>query len=82
MKKFIFTLSSLVIAISLGAQSSKNLAELLGYPRDSKLLIIHADDMGVAHSVNMACIKAFDDKAITSGSIMVPVPGQWKLPHM
>ena len=74
MKKFILILSSLVIAISLSAQSTKNLAELLGYPKDSKLLIIHADDMGVAHSVNMACKTAFENKAITSGSLMVPCP--------
>ncbi len=47
---------------------------MLGYPGDSKLLIIHADDMGLAHSVNMACIRAFENKAITSGSIMVPCP--------
>jgi predicted glycoside hydrolase/deacetylase ChbG (UPF0249 family) len=41
---------------------------------DSKLLIIHADDMGLAHSVNEATIKAFDNKGITAGSIMVPCP--------
>lgn len=64
----------LLIAISISSQGNKNLAELLGYPRDSKLLIIHADDMGLAHSVNTACIKAFDSKGITSGSIMVPCP--------
>jgi len=74
MKKFILIISSLIIAISLSAQPTKNLAELLGYPKDSKLLIIHADDMGVAHSVNMACITAFETKSITSGSLMVPCP--------
>ncbi len=74
MKKFILALSCLLITITLNSQSNKNLAELLGYPRDSKLLIIHADDMGLAHSVNTACIKAFDNSSITSGSIMVPCP--------
>lgn len=74
MKKFILALSCLLITITLSSQNNKNLAELLGYPRDSKLLIIHADDIGLAHSVNTACIKAFDNKGITSGSIMVPCP--------
>lgn len=74
MKKIIFALVSLLITLNLNSQSNKNLAEMLGYPRDSKLLIIHADDMGLAHSVNTACIKAFDNKGITSGSIMVPCP--------
>jgi predicted glycoside hydrolase/deacetylase ChbG (UPF0249 family) len=75
MKKLLLFLTSLLITISLSSQGNKNLAEMLGYPRDSKLLIIHADDMGLAHSVNTACIKAFENLGITSGSIMVPC--QW-----
>ena len=74
MKKLFILLAGFLISMSITAQGGKNLAELLGYPRDSKLLIIHADDMGLSHSVNMACIKAFDYKGITSGSIMVPCP--------
>lgn len=74
MKKLILVLASLLITLTISSQGNKNLAELLGYPRDSKLLIIHADDMGLAHSVNSACIKAFDNKSITSGSIMLPCP--------
>jgi predicted glycoside hydrolase/deacetylase ChbG (UPF0249 family) len=74
MKKLLLVLTSLLITISLSSQVNKNLAEMLGYPRDSKLLIIHADDMGLAHSVNTACIKAFENMGITSGSIMVPCP--------
>jgi len=33
---------------------TKTLAERLGYPRDAKLLIVHADDLGAAHSINSA----------------------------
>jgi predicted glycoside hydrolase/deacetylase ChbG (UPF0249 family) len=74
MKKLILTFAAAITAITVSAQGSKNLADMLGLPHDSKLLIIHADDMGLSHSVNMACIKAFDSKGITSGSIMVPCP--------
>jgi predicted glycoside hydrolase/deacetylase ChbG (UPF0249 family) len=74
MKKSGLILISLFITLNLSSQGNKNLAELLGYPKDSKLLIIHADDMGLSHSVNTATIKAFDNKGITSGSIMVPCP--------
>jgi chitin disaccharide deacetylase len=74
MKKLILVFASLLITLSISSQGNKNLAELLGYPGDSRLLIIHADDMGLAHSVNTACISAFDKKGITSGSIMVPCP--------
>jgi hypothetical protein len=74
MKKSILFLASLFLSVLIYAQENKNLAELLGYPKDSKLLIIHADDMGLSHSVNTACIRAFESNSITAGSIMVPCP--------
>ncbi len=74
MKKIILVFAGIILNLALSAQGSKNLAERLGYPKDSKLLIMHADDMGLSHSVNTACIRAFENKGVTSGSIMVPCP--------
>ncbi len=56
------------------AQESKTTAERLGYPPDSKLLIIHADDLALAHSVDRASFTALDSRAVSSASIMVPCP--------
>ena len=52
----------------------QTLAEKLGYAADAKLLIVHADDIGLSQSVNDATLEAFSSGGITSGSIMVPCP--------
>ena len=63
----------LVVGSSLPAQT-RTVAERLGYPRDAKLLILHADDLGFAHSANAASFDALDKGVISSASIMVPTP--------
>jgi predicted glycoside hydrolase/deacetylase ChbG (UPF0249 family) len=52
----------------------RNLGERLGYDRDARLLIVHADDLGLAQSVNAAFISGLKTGLINSGSAMVPCP--------
>ena len=74
MRQLVFsTFLSLLAVSTLGAQT-RTAAERLGHPRDAKLVIVHADDIGVAHSENAASFDALDKGAINSGSIMMPTP--------
>ena len=66
----LFFFSSLTTALG----QTKTIAERLGYPSDSKLLIIHADDLAVAHSEDAASFDALDKNAMTSASVMIPCP--------
>ena len=52
----------------------KSVAEMLGHPADAKLLMIHADDLGLGHGVDEASFAALENRAVTTGSIMVPCP--------
>lgn len=65
-------LFSLAACCALSAQTT--VAERLGYPADAKLLIIHADDLAIAHSEDAASFEALDKGYVTSASVIVPGP--------
>jgi len=52
----------------------KTVQERLGYPASARLLVIHADDLGVNHSANRAIFEALEKGWVTSASILVPCP--------
>jgi len=69
----VLLLGSLLSTFPIGL-SAQNLVERLGYPPGTKLIIVHADDLGETHSVNAAAIKALQGGTINSASLMVPCP--------
>jgi predicted glycoside hydrolase/deacetylase ChbG (UPF0249 family) len=63
-----------------------SIAPFPGFSSSSKLLIIHADDLGLCQSVNRAIFTALESGAVTSASIMAPCPyfreaAEWAARH-
>jgi hypothetical protein len=66
------TLAGLLLStLSISAQT---LADRLGYPPGTRLVVVHADDLGVTHAVNAAAITGLEAGTINSASLMVPCP--------
>ncbi len=54
--------------------AAKTWGEKLGYPADKRVLILHADDVGMCEEANKAVIPYLLNKQIESASIMMPCP--------
>lgn len=73
MKQLLFILitCSLCIPYSNRAQTY---AEKLGYPKGSKVLILHVDDAGMSKESNKGVIESVEKGVANSFSIMMPCP--------
>jgi len=75
------------LAQELAANSAgKTVAERLGYSVGSRLLVIEAEDLGLAHSIDRATFEALDKGWVTSAEVLVPAPwfaevAQWSKSH-
>jgi len=52
----------------------ENWAEKLGYPKESRVVILHADDIGMCYEANHAAKNYLKNKEIQSAAAMVPCP--------
>jgi len=58
-------------ALPLGAEFP---AERLGFSRNARLLVIQAEDLGMAHSIDKATFEAVDKGWVTTAGVLVPGP--------
>ncbi len=54
--------------------SAKTVAEKLGYAAGARLLVIEAEDLGMAHSIDKASFEALEKGWVTTAGILVPGP--------
>jgi len=68
------SLSHLVLPSTLANRLSCSITQELGFEQNARVLIVHADDLGLAHSVNEVTFTALEQSVITSAAVMVPCP--------
>lgn len=61
-------------------------AEKLGYPSEKKVIILHADDVGMCEEANIAASPLLEDNYIQSAAVMAPCPNaddfiRWAIDH-
>ncbi|MBY0503285.1 MAG: polysaccharide deacetylase family protein [Bryobacteraceae bacterium] len=64
----------LVMILAASVVLGQSTAERLGYSPQDRVLMVHADDLGMSHTVNAASMEAFRHGLVTSASVMVPCP--------
>ena len=75
MMKFVVSFLLLVFQVQiLTAQTEATYAEKLGYPKGTKIIILHIDDMGMSYDSNLGGIEAMTKGVANSCSVMMPCP--------
>ncbi len=78
--------ASISNVIASETKTAQTHAEALGFPSGKKVIIFHADDIGMCEEANSASKQLLTAKHIQSASIMVPCPAadqfiQWAIDH-
>ncbi len=57
------------------------LLDRLGYDADARLVIFHADDLGMSHGANQAFLELLEAGMVRCGSVMAPCPWAPEILH-
>jgi hypothetical protein len=76
----------LLSAVASAQTPTPTLQERMGHPANARLLILHADDVGMSRSVNKATLEALEKGWVTSASVLVACPwfpevARWSKEH-
>ena len=63
-----------ILFLHLPAGAQETYAEKLGWPKGSKVVILHVDDAGMSYESNKGAIQSMEKGVATSCSIMMPTP--------
>lgn len=63
-----------VLFTSFAHAQDTTYAERLGYPRGSRVVIMHVDDVGMSLDVNRGAVESMTQGAASSCSVMMPCP--------
>lgn len=62
------------LAVTVARAQEPTYAEKLGFPKGSKVLILHVDDVGMSWDSNQGAIQAMEKGVANSLSVMMPCP--------
>ncbi len=72
--KCFFTFLLLTVTLLSATAQPPTYAEMLGWPKDARVIILHVDDAGMSHDSNEGAMNALDKGVASSFSVMMPCP--------
>ena len=73
-RQMLWPLAALIAISAATAASAETWAEKLGYGKDAKVILFHADDIGMCYEANEAAKEALEEGQYFSCSAMAPCP--------
>lgn len=70
----LFTFLLLVFTAMSAIAQSPTYAEMLGWPKNARVIILHVDDVGMSHDSNEGAMNALNKGVASSFSVMMPCP--------